>query len=286
MFFKELLPLHIICRFRHQEKNTLNHMKKVIKFFLRNVPRKYLQRIVHLSTKTTKLFYLGNNVECPVCGKHYRKFLPYGYVVSRENALCPNCLALERHRLLWLYLNEKTNLFTDNLKFLHIAPELCFMDYFRRQKNIQYSTADLESPWADVHLNVENMPLETESYDVVMANHILEHVDNLDKALSEIYRILKKGGFAILLSPINPKRLSTYQDKTITDPLEREKHFGQKDHVREFGMDYATILKREGVEIIEDRFIETLERGKIIRYQLANPDCLTIENHIFVARKL
>ena len=261
-------------------------MKKVIKFFLRNVPRKYLQRIVHFSTKCSKVFYLGNKVECPVCGKHYRKFLPYGYVISRENALCPNCLALERHRLLWLFLKDKTNIFKDEVSFLHIAPELCFIDYFRKQKNIKYTTADLESPWADVHLNVEDMPLETSSYDFVMANHILEHVDNLDKALNEIYRVLKPGGMAILLSPINPKREITYEDKTITDPLKREKHFGQKDHVREFGLDYSKVLSKEGMEIVEDRFIETLPKDKIIRFSIANPDKLTIENHIFVARKL
>lgn len=261
-------------------------MKKIIKFFLRNIPRKYLQKVVYFATNSIKIFYLGNKVECSVCGKHYKKFLPYGYVHSRENALCPNCLSLERHRLLWLYLQKKTQVFSSNLSFLHIAPELCFISRFRNTKNIDYTTADLESPWADVHLNVEEMPLETESFDFVMANHILEHVDNLDKALSEIYRVLKKGGFAILLSPINPKRTTTYEDKTITDPLEREKHFGQKDHVREFGMDYAQVLKKEGVEVIEDRFIESLGRDKIIRYSLANPDDLNIENYIFVVRKL
>ena len=142
-------------------------MKKIIRFFLRNIPRKYLQRFVYFSMKFLKVFYIGNRVECPVCGKHYRKFLPYGYVHSRENALCPNCLSLERHRLLWLYLKEETNIFKDNLSFLHIAPELCFMGYFRKQENIKYTTADLESPWADIHLNVEDMPLETSSYDVV-----------------------------------------------------------------------------------------------------------------------
>lgn len=261
-------------------------MKRIIKFFLRNIPRKYLQKVVYFATNSIKVFYLGNKVECSVCKKHYRKFLPYGYVHSRENALCPNCLALERHRLLWLYLKERTDIFKKDISFLHIAPELCFIESFRKQKNIKYTTADLESPWADIHLNVEDMPLEDESYDFVMANHILEHVDNLDKALSEIYRVLKKGGFAILLSPINPKRETTYEDKTITDPLEREKHFGQKDHVREFGMDYALVLKKEGVEIVEDRFIETLDRKKVIRYALANPDSLNIENYIFVAKKL
>lgn len=169
-------------------------MNRIIKFFLRQVPRKYLQRFVYLATNLLKVFYLGDNVKCSVCGKHYRKFLPYGYVNQRSNALCPNCLSLERHRLLWLYINNKTNLFTDNLRFLHIAPELCFINKFKNSNNLTYHTADLESPWADIHLNIEDMPLDDESYDVIMANHILEHVENLDKALKEIYRVLKKGG--------------------------------------------------------------------------------------------
>ena len=261
-------------------------MKKIIRFFLRNIPRKHLQRFVYFSMKFVKVFYLGNKVECPVCGKHYRKFLPYGYVKSRENALCPNCLSLERHRLLWLYLKEETNIFTDELSFLHIAPELCFMGYFSKQKNLKYTKADLESPWADIHLNVEDMPLDTSSYDIVMANHILEHVENLDKALNEIYRVLKPGGYAILLSPINPERNTTYENDRITDPIEREIHFGQKDHLREFGLDYAKVLKRDGVEIIEDRFIETLSKEDVYRYAIANPNDITIENYIFVAKKL
>jgi len=261
-------------------------MKKIIRFFLRNIPRKYLQRFVYFSMKFVKVFYLGNNVECSVCGKHYRKFLPYGYVESRENALCPNCLSLERHRLLWLYLKKKTNLFTDNLSFLHIAPELCFIDYFRKLENIKYTTADLESPWADIHLNVEDMPIESSSYDVLMANHILEHVENLDNALDEIYRVMKPGGYAIMLSPINLDRNSTYENKEITDPLEREIHFGQKDHLREFGLDYAKVLERDGVEVVEDRFIETLSKEEILRYAIANPNNITIENYIFIGRKL
>jgi predicted SAM-dependent methyltransferase len=242
--------------------------------------------IVFFAMKIVKIFYLGNRVKCPICNKHYRKFLPYGYVISRENALCPNCLSLERHRLLWLFLKEKTDFFTKKRKFLHIAPELCFIKYFRKLENLEYTTADLESPWADVYLNVENMPFSDESFDIIMANHILEHVENLDMALKEIYRILKKDGMAILISPINSSREKTYEDKTITDPLEREKHFGQKDHLRVFGQDYAKILQRDGVEIFEDKFIETIKKEDIIRYSLADADNLNMETYIYGARKL
>ena len=260
-------------------------MKKIIKFFLQKVPRKYLQKLVLVFKVFAKLFYLGNKKHCPVCGKHYRKFLPYGYVVSRENALCPNCLSLERHRLLWLYFQKETNLFKENLSFLHIAPEMCFIPLFKKMSNLDYKTADLESPWADIHLNIENMPLEDNSFDVIMANHILEHVNDLSKALSEIKRVLKPGGWAVLLSPINPKRETTYEDSTITSPEEREKHFGQKDHVREFGKDYASILEKAGFEVEENRFAQTLSAEDLDRFAIAKKENLNIEHHIFIAHK-
>jgi SAM-dependent methyltransferase len=240
--------------------------------------------MVRFAVMLVKPLYLGDSVQCPVCGKHYRKFLPYGYVKSRSNALCPNCLSLERHRLLWLYFQRKTDILASSKSFLHIAPEICFVSRLRKT-HLDYKTADLESPWADFHFNIEDIPMADESFDVIMANHILEHVDNLDKALSEVYRVLKKGGCAILISPINPKREVTYEDKSITSPLEREKHFGQKDHLREFGTDYAQVIKQDCVEIIEDKFIDTLSDEEKERYALIHSPQTTIEQYVFVAKK-
>ena len=253
-------------------------MKKIIKFFLQKVPRKYLQKLVLVFKIFAKLFYLGNKKECPVCGKHYRKFLPYGYVISRENALCPNCLSLERHRLLWLYFKKETNLFEEKRSFLHIAPEMCFIPLFKKLPNLDYKTAD-------IHLNIENMPLEDNSFDILMANHILEHVNDLPKALSEIKRVLKPNGWAVLLSPINPNRETTYEDASIISPEEREKHFGQKDHAREFGKDYATLLEKAGFEVEENRFVETLSEQELERFAIAKKENINIEHHIFIAKK-
>src|SRR3954465_9930640 len=118
-------------------------MKSIISFVIRKIPRKYLQIVSPLALRILALFYQGNQVECPVCSKTYRKFLPYGRV-SRPNALCPSCLALERHRLMWLYLKEKTNFLSANLKVLHIAPEHCFIKRFEAMKNLDYITADIE----------------------------------------------------------------------------------------------------------------------------------------------
>ena len=137
-------------------------MKYIISFLLKKIPRKYLQLFSHIILKVVSVFYVGNKVECPVCQKKFRKFLPYGRVTPRENALCPNCLTLERHRLMWLYLHKKTNFFTAPLKVLHVAPEICFIHRFEKLKNLEYITADIESPLAKVKMDIQNIPFEFE----------------------------------------------------------------------------------------------------------------------------
>ncbi len=243
-------------------------MKKIIKFFLNAVPRKYLQRVSGAATKTAALFYVGNNVECPVCGRHFRKFLPYGYVVLRENALCPGCMALERHRLLWLYFKEQTPLFYDRLKVLHIAPEHCFLTRLGRMENLDYITADLESPLAAVKMDIQQIPFGDNTFDVVICNHILEHVDDDLRALSELFRVMKPGGWAVVQSPVNLRREATYEDPSITSEREREKHFGQKDHVREYGADYPQRLARPGFEVVHQRYAWDLDDALAERYAL------------------
>ena len=143
--------------------------------------------------------------------------------------MCPGCLALERHRLLWLYLNEKTSFFTQENKVLHIAPEQCFHDKFKKLENLDYKTADLESPLADYLCDVQNMPFEENHYDVVICNHVLEHVPDDIKAMKEILRILKPGGYAILQVPADFSRDKTFEDDSITDRKERTRIFGQYD---------------------------------------------------------
>lgn len=106
-------------------------MKKLIKWTLNHVPRPLLQRIAGWAVPMAGLFYRGRGAECPVCGAKYRKFLPYGYVHARANALCPKCLSLERHRLLWLYLTRETDLLKCYPRTLHIAPEVCIMRHLK-----------------------------------------------------------------------------------------------------------------------------------------------------------
>jgi len=245
-------------------------LKSLIRLLLKIFPRPVLIKISLLINRVVALFYMGNKVECPVCENSFRKFLPYGYTkqTGRDNALCPRCLALERHRLMYLYLKEKTEFFTKNLKVLHIAPEQCFYKRFRALENLDYTTGDLESPIADVHFDVQAIPFSDETFDVVICNHVLEHVDDDTKAMSEIYRILKPGGFAILQVPQDADVEKTYEDPTITDPTEREKHFLQKDHVRLYGLDYAERLSSVGFKVTADTYSNNFPEDKAIRFGL------------------
>ncbi len=224
-------------------------MKEIITFLMRYVPRPVLIRFSYVFNKMAPVLMKGDNVECPICEHHFRSFLPYGTVKRRDNVLCPSCLSLERHRLLWLFLKNRTDFFTANHKLLHIAPEQCFYRRFRALKNINSTTADLESPLADVHMDIHTMPFEDQSYDIVLCNHVLEHVEDDAQAMREIYRVLKPGGWAIMQVPLDDTREKTYEDKSITSAEDREKHFWQKDHVRLFGLDYPKRLEQAGFKV-------------------------------------
>jgi SAM-dependent methyltransferase len=210
----------------------------------------------------------GTKFEDPINGITYRKLLPYGRINPRENALAPDSMSLERHRLIWLFLKEKTNFFNDKIKFLHIAPEFCFIKLFKNQSNLDYTTADLNSPWADVKMDVHEIPFEEETFDVIMCNHVLEHVEDAHKVMTEFYRVMKKGGWGIFQVPIDTNREETFDDPSITDPKEREKHYWQSDHLRLFGKDYGKKLSAAGFEVIEDPFVNLLDPELIDRYAL------------------
>jgi len=245
-------------------------IKSIIRFLLQIFPRPFLIRMSLLMNRFVAIFLIGNKVECPVCGGYFRKFLPYGYTkqTGRENALCPKCLSLERHRLMWLFLNDKTDFFKNKLKVLHIAPEQCFYKRFKALSNLDYTTADLESPIADVHFDVQEIPFKKESYDVVICNHVLEHVADDKKAMSEIYRVLKSNGFAILQVPMDTDNPNTMEDPSVTDPKERERLYRQKDHVRLYGLDYADRLKAVGFTVNASVYAEELNADLANKYRL------------------
>lgn len=249
-------------------------MKYIISFLIRKIPRKVLQLFSHWVLKIVAIFYIGNNVECSVCGKSFRKFLPYGRV-ARSNALCPNCLSLERHRLMYLFLQQKTEFFKDQIKLLHVAPEICFIDKFEALENIDYITADIESPLAKVKMDIHDIPFDENTFEVAFCNHVMEHVDDDIKAMSELHRVLKPGGWAIIQIPFFPPiPETTFEDWSITDKREREKVFGQDDHVRLYGKDYADRLRSAGFEVDENDFVQTLTEDDQKKFALPTDEVI------------
>lgn len=253
-------------------------MKKIYKLLLNTLPRPMLIRLSYAFKIFAPYIYKGTKVECPVCEKSFRKFLSYGSdVAHRDNVLCPYDLTLERHRLMWLYLKNESNFFSSQpLSVLHIAPEQCFHKRFKRQTNLNYLTGDLVSPIADIHFDLHEIPLEENKFDVIFCNHVLEHVDDAKKCMSELYRVMKKGGWGIFQVPQDLTREITYEDASITSPEEREKHFWQYDHVRLFGRDYPDWLRSVGFDVVEFKPIEHFSNETIERYRLMKDEILYI----------
>jgi SAM-dependent methyltransferase len=204
------------------------------------------------------LAYLGRARHCPCCGGWFRCFLPAGRP-TRPDAACPRCGSLERHRLLWLYLTARASLLESPGRLLYVAPEAPIQTRMRRLSHLRYVSGDLESPLAMVRMDLLALPLRDHGVEAVICSHVLEHVANVQKALAEIHRVLVPGGWAILQSPIEIARATTFEDPSVTTPEERERVFGQRDHVRIFGRDYPEILARAGFEARADGFAG--ERG-------------------------
>lgn len=233
-------------------------MKKLVRFVLNHVPRRHIQRFVHVVTPVLGLAYAGRRMRCPVCGHRYRKFMPYGYSNPRENALCPWCLALERHRMMWLYLVNETDFFETSPRLLHIAPERCFIRRFEKLLGDNYVTADLESPLAKVKMDIQAIPFGEGEFDVIFCNHILEHVDDDRLAMREMFRVMRPGGWGIMLVPQNFDRETTFEDPSLTTPQQRYEVYGQSDHQREYGRDYPMRLAEAGFDVEEIDYLKYL----------------------------
>lgn len=243
-------------------------MQKIIQLITRFIPRETQQRIAHFFLRTISIFYRGNQFEDPINGKKYRKLLPYGRINARQNALAPDSMSLERHRAIWLFLKHYTNFFTQPVKFLHVAPEYCFLRLFKKQKNLEYVTGDLSSPWADVKMDIRKMPFDDNTFDAAMCNHVFEHVWEDVASMKEFYRVLKPGGWAVFQVPIKWHEPKTHEDNTITDPAAREKQFGQRDHVRYYGADYLSRLREAGFKTEAVDLNQKLTPEQIKQYAL------------------
>ena len=240
------------------------------------LPRPMLIRLSIWARPILVWMYRGNNFTDPIDGNSYKAFLPYGYEKQRQNVLSPGTLSLERHRLMWLYLQQETNFFSAPLKVLHMAPEQSFYKRFRVLKNLDYTTCDLDSPIADVKADIQNLPFLDNSYDVIFCNHVLEHVEDDTKALSELFRVMKPGGWGILQVPIRYQLEKTFEDPTITNRQERIEKFGQYDHVRVYGMDYYQKLEEAGFQVEKINLSEKFSDEQIKRFALEKNEILPL----------
>ncbi|MFD0836761.1 class I SAM-dependent methyltransferase [Mariniflexile aquimaris] len=250
--------------------------KKIFKFLLNLVPRPLLIRLSYLVRPILVLILKGNTFTDPIDGKSFKSFLPYGYGKQRNNVLSPSTLSLERHRLLWLYLKNETNFFSAPIKILHFAPEQAFYKRFKKLKNLNYVTTDLNSPLADVKADICNLPFNDNEFDMILCNHVLEHIPDDTKAMHELYRVMKVGGMGIFQIPQDLNREFTFEDNTITDKNERAKLFGQYDHVRVYGRDFFDKLRSIGFKVEEVDYTATLAADEITTYCLAKGEIIPV----------
>lgn len=252
----------------------MKFVSQLFKYILNHIPRPLLIKLSYWASPVLALAMRGNRYTDPIDGKSFKRFLPYGYESPRENVLSPSTLSLERHRLLWLYLQNETDFFTKPYSVLHFAPEQAFYKRFKKLKHLNYTTTDLDSPLADVQADICNLPFADASFDVIFCNHVLEHIPNDQKAMEELYRILKPKGWGIFQIPQDLQRATTFEDDTITDQKERAKIFGQYDHVRIYGRDYFDKLRAVGFTVHEIDYTSELHPSAVEKYRLAKGEVI------------
>lgn len=220
-------------------------------------------RLIYLRIK-----YTGSTVMCPCCQSKFGEFAPFGNN-KRKNAWCPKCEGLERHRLLWLYFEQKTNIYKKPLKVLHIAPETIFFTHFIKQPNIEYYPVDIFPnlyPKGTKYFDLLHPSHPENSFDVIICNHVFQYIEEDKKAMENTFKLMKPGGWGVMQVPIDTTRQITYEDNSITDPLEREKIFGLKEHVRYYSYDYADKLRIAGFKVLVDDFTSQFTDEEIYKY--------------------
>jgi SAM-dependent methyltransferase len=258
-------------------------IKSLIPFSWLNLYRFYTGKAIELKYPVPSQFK-GDKVQCNMCGAKFKAFGPFG-LAQRENALCFKCGSLERHRILWKFINEEINLFDRRrIKLLHFAPESFYYEVFDKEPNIEYYPGDLfpeiykfKGKAQVERIDVTDLQFECDFFDVIICNHVLEHIPDDKKAMEELFRVLKPGGIGIFMVPLNsPKKPEeyddyiTYEDFSITSKEGREKAFGQHDHVRVYGNDFKVRLKNVGFIYNEVDYLKKLTKEELFSYGFAN----------------
>jgi SAM-dependent methyltransferase len=229
-------------------------MNNYIKMFAEKILSTFSRKVYY---NFNKIRYEGTKYFCPICEQGFNEFLT-GPDKSRKNSKCPGCGSLERQRLLWLYLTRRLEIKNQKITLLNIAPDYATQTALKKLKDIDYISIDLNSSLAIKKNDITNLDFKDNCFDAIICYHVLEHVEDDRKAMSELFRVLKLNGWAILQSPIENDRAITFEDETVTTPSEKLGVFGQEDHVRIYGRDYNQRLAKAGFVVREDGFIYTL----------------------------
>lgn len=189
----------------------------------------------------------GSAVRCPLCAHGFDRFKDDW---NRPRALCWRCGSHERHRTQWLLFERRPRLLGEAASLLHFAPEWCLRSRLAQQPGLRYVTTDLDAAQdVDLRLDVTALELPDGAFEAVICSHVLEHVPDDGAAMEELRRITAPGGWCLVMVPIDVAREQTYEDRSITDPLERERAFLQHDHVRLYAPDIAQRLRDAGFEV-------------------------------------
>jgi len=222
----------------------MRHIRRLLKRYLPHpIAFAVLWSQYHMRRKLNKLKFAGGEYYCPICDYQISS-----YLISGGTASCPICESSERHRLDWLFLRDKTNLLDQKPKrMLHVAPELFLVSLLKKTRNLDYISVDLEDPRAMKKMDITNIKFPDNFFDCIYCSHVLEHIMDDRKAISELYRVCKPKGWALLQVPITSA--TTLENPMITEPEERKKVFGLENHVRRCGLDYVERLSEVGFNV-------------------------------------
>lgn len=202
---------------------------------------------------------------CPCCQKSYSRFLSFG-LVNRQNAQCPGCGSLERHRAYYLYLKE-TNFFSQRNLLLHVAPSLSLVQAWTRHPNISCVSINIDQSQAQLQMDIQKTFFKDQTFDWIICSNVLEHVDNDRQALHEIYRLLKEDGRALIEVPISKNNWETWEEPNFS-PARRKEKYGSPTHLRAYGKDFSDRLQRAGLKSEKITISEMMSKDKIKKYVL------------------
>lgn len=206
-------------------------MYQLLKNFVKNIlPQKFLFENEVSFRSVLYPLYKGTQHQCNICGKKLKTFV----LVENGNHICPICGSLPRTRRLWKILNE--NYLKPEIKILDFSPSRAIFRNMKSNKSINYFSTDFENEFlADYRFDITNIDSESDNFNLIICYHILEHIENDQQAMDELFRVLKNNGTCLIQTPF--KEGETYEDFSIKTKEDRLKHFGQDDHVRIYSVD-------------------------------------------------